>query len=176
MKHVEGYTSGENTTPLNNISTSDLIHFYSNWIWRAVLTLVDAKDFSADPAWIADRLNISTSAAKDALEGLERIRLIVKAEESIKSAADFLYTQEGEVDRSDCFYIHTKIRDQIADRMKVKDCFSNLIFLSNKELIDKFYDKHNALIEELNKEGLESGCKDVYAFELSFSKLTREQV
>jgi len=175
MKHVYGYTSGENTAPLKNISTSDLIHFCGNWVWRAVYAIIDAKDFNPDPAWIADRLNISMGAAKDAIEGLERIEAVAIVDGSYKSVSDFAYGQVSEIERADQFYIHTKIRDQIAERMKTKDCFSNLIFLSNKDLINKFYSKFSVLIEELNSEGLEAECKDVFAFELSFSKLTREQ-
>lgn len=175
MKHVEGYTAGENTAAQKNISTSDLIHFYGSWVWRAVYAIVDAKDFNPDPAWIADRLNIAVSAAKDAFEGLERIGAISVVDGSYKSVIDFAYHPASEIDRADMFYVHTKIRDQISERMKTKDCFSNLIFLSNKELISKFYFKFTDLIEELNAEGLKAECKDVFALELSFSKLTREQ-
>lgn len=175
MKYVDGYTAGENTAAKKDISASDLIHFCGNWVWRAVEALVQAKDFNPEPAWIADRLNISASAAKDALEGLERIGMIMKVNNSYRTNAELSYHQASDIDRSDLYYVHTKIRDQIAERMNTKDCYSNLFFLGNKELISKFYNKFSTLIEELNKDGLEAGCTDVYAFELSFSKLTREQ-
>jgi uncharacterized protein DUF4423 len=174
MKRVDGFTAGEQTAAKNNISTSDLIHFSGNWVWRAVEALVQAKDFNPDPVWIADRLNISAEAAKDALEGLVRIGLIVKDGESFKAATNFYNYDSNQIDRSDMFYIHTKIRDQVSLRINTKDCFSNMIFLSNKELISKFYSQFSNIIEKLNEEALKAECKEVYAFEMSFAKLTRD--
>lgn len=175
MKHVEGYTAGENTAAKKNISTSDLIHFSGNWVWRAVEALVQSKDFNPDPNWIADRLNISAESAKDALEGLIRIGMVIKEGNLFKTASDFYSYDATQIDRSDLFYIHTKIRDQVSLRLNTKDCFSNMIFLANKDLIAKFYSQFSNLVQELNEEALKTECNDVYAFEMSFAKMTREQ-
>jgi len=176
MKYVEGYTSGENTAAKNDISTSDLIHFCGNWIWRAVEALVQAKDFNPNPAWIADRLNISAVAASEALEGLERIGMIVKTEGGYVGSEVLAQYKGGSIDRSDRFEIHNKIKEQISNRTTSRDCYANAVFLSSKVDINDFYKKFCGLVEELNNKALSEGTgAEVYAMELSLARLTREQ-
>lgn len=176
MKHVDGYTAGENTAAKKDISTSDLIHFCGNWVWRAVEALVQAKDFNPDPAWIADRLNISAGAAKDALEGLERIGMIVRKGEAIAGSPALENFDFAEVDRSDRFEIHNKIKDQISAKITSRDSYLNAVILSSPESIKEFYVGFCNLVEELNKKNIESGnANDIYAMEMSLARLTREQ-
>lgn len=44
----------------------------ANWIHYAILSLVELKSFQKDPAWIAQRLNISTVQAREAVADLVR--------------------------------------------------------------------------------------------------------
>jgi hypothetical protein len=177
MKYVEGYTSGENPAPKNDISTSDLIHFSGNWIWRAVEALAQSKDFNSNPAWISDRLNISAEAAKDALEGLERIGLLRKDGESIIGNPAHVYSNSDKLDRSDLYEIHNKMKSQIDSKMNSRQAFSNTILLSNKKYVSEFYEKFISAVDELNsKSSQDSSCSEVFAFELSLARLSREKV
>lgn len=177
MKHTEGYTAGENMTAQKNISTSDLIHFCGNWVWRAVEALVQSPDFNPNPAWIADRLNISAGAAKDALEGLERIGMIKVTADGYKNNAEHFYANCNDLDRSDLFEIHNKMKSQIDSKLTSRSSFSNTILLTNKKHIEGFYKKFAAAVAELNRQSAEdAGCDEVFAFELSLARLTREKV
>jgi len=175
MKRSEGYAAGETTPSKKNISTSDLIHFCGNWVWRAVEALVQAKDFNPNPAWVADRLNISVEAAKDALEGLERIGMIEKTESGYKGSAELENFDGADVDRSDRFEIHNKMKDQISAKLTSRDSYANAVLLSSKANMQEFYMKFCNLIEELNNKNMTEGCtSDVYALELSLAKLSRD--
>jgi uncharacterized protein (TIGR02147 family) len=48
----------------------------SDWYHFALLELTDTKDFSSDPAWIAQRLNISETEACEAIERLIQFGLL----------------------------------------------------------------------------------------------------
>ena len=176
MKYVEGYTSGENTAAKNDISTSDLIHFSGNWVWRAVDVLSHAKDFDANPSWIADRLNISVEAAKDAIEGLERLGILVKTDSGFKSDPNPVYLGSQQLDRSDLFEIHNKIKKQIESKITSRSTYASTIILSKKEYVAEFYKKFGEAIDELiMKSAKDSSCEHVYAMELSMARLTREK-
>lgn len=177
MKHVEGYTAGEKTAAeKKNISTSDLIHFCGNWVWRAVEALVQAKDFNPDPAWIADRLNISASAAKDALEGLERIGMIIRSGDSFAGSPILENYDYSDIDRSDRFEIHNKIKDQISAKITSRDSYLNVVLPSSPESIKEFYEGFCNLVEQLNAKNIAGdNANDIYAMELSLARLTREQ-
>ena len=55
---------------------ADQFHVISDWHHFAVLSLLETNKAKADPAWLAQRLNISVLSAKAALERLERLDLI----------------------------------------------------------------------------------------------------
>lgn len=174
MKHVDGYTAGENTAAKKNISTSDLIHFSGNWVWRAVEALVQAKDFNPDPVWIADRLNISAEAAKDALEGLVRIGLISVGSDGIESQSDSVAIKCNNLERSDLFQIHGKIKNQISEKMTHRDSYSNAIVLTKGKYMNEFYRKFSGLVDDLvQKSAEDKECNDVFGLELSLARISR---
>ncbi|MBS1972206.1 MAG: DUF4423 domain-containing protein [Bdellovibrionales bacterium] len=174
MKHVNGYTAGEQTATKKNIATSDLIHFSGNWVWRAVEALVQAKDFNPDPVWIADRLNISAEAAKDALEGLVRIGLVTVTTDGIQSRAEFIEANCNDLERSDLFQIHSKIKNQISEKMTHRDSYSNAIVLTKGKYMNEFYRKFSALVAELAEKSAEDKeSNEVFALELSLARISR---
>jgi hypothetical protein len=63
-------------------STEDIKMYLESWIWRAVESLITARDFEPSPRSIAYRLNISVEQAVDALEGLQRLGQIGKTSNS----------------------------------------------------------------------------------------------
>lgn len=169
----DAYSAGSTATK-NDISISDLIHYSSSWTWRAVEALSHSKDFNADPKWIADRLNVSAEVAKDAFEGLLRIGLLKKTESGYDGIDVTHYVGEDQLERSDLYQIHSKLKSQINDRQTSRDCFANGVFLSNKKHIGDFYSKFNNLLNELQvNSAKDETCTEVYGLELSFSRLSR---
>ncbi len=57
----------------------DHFHVIADWYYFAILSLAETDDFQDDPAWIARRLNIGRDEAVQALNRLERIGLLVRA-------------------------------------------------------------------------------------------------
>ncbi len=55
-------------------------HMISDWYYFAILSLSETHDFSDDAAWVAERLNIPVSDAKDALEKFEQLQILKKDE------------------------------------------------------------------------------------------------
>lgn len=171
----DAYSTGS-TGDIASLSVRDLVHFCSSWTWRAVEALIQSPDFKSSPQWIADRLNISVEAAKDALDGLQRLGIVKINDDKISGTAELLKYETGLLERSDAYHIHTKIRDQITARMSSRDCFANTILLSNRENIEDFYEKFAALVGDLHEKSLNQGTsQEVFAIELSFARLTREQ-
>lgn len=175
MKHVDGFTAGEQTASKKNIATSDLIHFSGNWVWRAVEALVQAKDFNPDPVWIANRLNISAEAAKDALEGLVRIGLVtISPDGAHQSRQELIDVACNDLERSDLFQIHGKIRNQLSEKMTHRDAFSNAIVLTKGKYVNEFYRKFSDLVDELvQKSANDVESSDIFALELSLARISR---
>ena len=71
-------TTAQDSAKSNPEKAQLLDNYSGNWIWRAVECLVKSKDFNPSPKWIADRLSISIENAVDAIEGLEKLRLITR--------------------------------------------------------------------------------------------------
>lgn len=68
-----------------------LIH---DWHYFAIQSLADTDDFKNCPNWIANRLNISTSRAQEALEVLFDLGLILHiGEEKYKSSNEYFFAE-----------------------------------------------------------------------------------
>jgi uncharacterized protein (TIGR02147 family) len=61
--------------------TMDQYHMISDWFHFGILSLAETADFKDEPAWIAQRLNITMSQTKSALERLERLNLLVRGKD-----------------------------------------------------------------------------------------------
>ncbi len=58
--------------------TSDQFEVISDWIHFAILNLVKTADAQPEAAWMAERLGLSVTKVRAALERLERLKLIQK--------------------------------------------------------------------------------------------------
>lgn len=54
----------------------DHYHIISEWYYFGILSLAETKGFKGNPDWIANRLGITTTEAKNALKRLERLELL----------------------------------------------------------------------------------------------------
>jgi uncharacterized protein (TIGR02147 family) len=75
--------------------TDDVFSVLADWYHFAILSLMDTKDFQADPKWISKRLNISVLEATEALSRLKKVGAIVvngkkinKTNKNIRTATD----------------------------------------------------------------------------------------
>ncbi len=62
--------------PRYNQISSDAFYAIADWEHYAILSLFQTNGFQSDPAWIADRLGISSPEAQAALSRLERLGLV----------------------------------------------------------------------------------------------------
>jgi uncharacterized protein (TIGR02147 family) len=55
---------------------ADQFKLISDWYHFAILSLAEIKKFQSEPAWISERLGISRTQARDALDRLQRLGLL----------------------------------------------------------------------------------------------------
>lgn len=150
----------------------DLTIYCSSWIWRAVECLVKAPDFNASPKWIAERLNVTLEKAVDALDGLERLKLISRTPGGFEANTTLNIVDEMQLGRAEQLQIQSKLAPQIISKLTDKDKFAIQFFLGNAELIGKFTPRIVEILNEMSEAGLQTGAKDVMAVEISFSQLS----
>jgi uncharacterized protein (TIGR02147 family) len=158
---------------------SDQFQMISKWHHFAILSLVETKDFQANPLWIAKRLGIKLLEAEQALERLERLGFIQwsRSQKKIKLMQNQLTTSDDIANpaiRQSHFedvYLSTWALDQV----KVEDRdFSSLTIAIDKsklpaakKMIREFQDRLCAF--------LETGDQDeVYKLNFHVLPLTRE--
>jgi hypothetical protein len=156
-------------------SASDLSLFYGNWIWRAVHCLIDCPDFNPSPKWSASRLNIGVEKIVDAFEGLERLNLIKRENNTFKLTNDWTQVTPKDADPTDLLKAHSRLSAQITSKLTPEDKFTVQFFRGNKELVSKYSPKFIQLYKEMNDEAEAKGLKDVVASEISFAILSSQE-
>ena len=66
--------------PAHKYISTDQFQIISDWHFFAVQSLAETEDFFACPKWISKRLNIPETKAKNALEILQKNKLLIKDE------------------------------------------------------------------------------------------------
>ena len=74
---------------------SDQFQAMSRWYYNALLEILELKNFSDDPVWIASKLNLSVNEVKIALERLERLGQIQKTDKGWKDLTGGVTTVLG---------------------------------------------------------------------------------
>ena len=96
LKALLKYQEKQRTpTPLK----ADRIKFLMDWHHGAVRALINLKDFIEDPKWIANRLGnkITEAQAKESLELLTRLGILVRNEQGVLEQHEPLLTSSDEV-------------------------------------------------------------------------------
>lgn len=88
--------------------------YLSRWYYPVVRELVALPDFSEDPEWIARKLErqITPAQARDALEGLCRLRLLVRNDDGLLTQDEPLLTTGDGARMAAAFDYHQQMMDR----------------------------------------------------------------
>lgn len=151
----------------------DLQYYCMNWIWRAVECLVQTPEFNPSPKWISQRLGITVEKAVDAMEGLERLGLIVRVGNSFKTSTPQYDIGTKDLTKDKLLEIHSRIAPQIISKLDANCKFSSGFLVADEHLVMEYVPKIQKILVEMQEEGLRRGLREVYATEYSFTGLTR---
>lgn len=168
--------TSEKLDPKVVASPNDWEQWLGNWIWRATLCLVEAKDFNPSPKWISKRLNISIEKAVEATEGLERLGCITRQGSTYSVVSNWVQLTPNTLDRNRLLAAQSRIAPQLISKLTPQDAFTSQFFLGNKELVKKYAPKFMELFKQMNDEGLQMGHTDVVTAQISFVQVTSEEV
>lgn len=149
-------------------------HYYGNWIWRAVEALTTAKDFSPNMRSIADRLNISVDKAVDAIEGLVKLGILARANNTFVKVNDVTKISGDNLSVEKLLEGHSKLAPQVITKLDDKSIFTTRFCLGNEELIRKNASKIQDFLDSLDKDGEQLSNPDVLCVEVSIANLTRK--
>lgn len=150
------------------------VHYYENWIWRAVESLATAKDFDPSIRSIATRLNISTEKAVDAVEGLLKIGLLVRQKNTYAKPQRVTSINREILSAQSLLAGHAKMANQIITKLDVQSIFSTRFCLGSDELIRKHAIKIQDFFNSLDLDGEKLENPDVISIEISIANLTRK--
>lgn len=150
----------------------DLSSFTGNWIWKAVMCLVESPDFQPSPKWTASRLNISIENAVDALDGLERLNLIRRDGSSYIVTEQSLQISDKDISPARLAADTSLLMQQAVSKITSEDKFTIQFFLGNKALVSEYAPKFMALYSDMEKAAHDRNLTDVVLSQISFSVIT----
>ncbi len=156
----------------DKMSHEDLLGYGSNWKIRATEALVDAPNFQADPKWISDRLDISIGSAEESLGWLVEKGVLLKDGDRYYSVNDRTHIGPESLNRQELFDMYQKMKSDLNGKVKKESAFSFNITLSDREMINEFYQKWKVAMDEIGRESQLKGCKDVFFMDISIAQLS----
>ena len=160
---------------VNHDRFADLLElFYGNWIWRAVLTLIDHPKFNSSPKWISETLNISIEEAVDAFEGLEELHLVSRSEDGrlIAKSPTFI-VPEDKTSKNFIVKKHKLVSQQILARSTPVQMEGTLTYFMNvsKEELYSALEKVFSELKTLGASEEKGQNPGVYAISLTCSNI-----
>ena len=148
------------------------LEYIGNWVWRAVSSLIDIKDFKPSPKWIANRLGTSVDEVILALIGLQKLGIIKKTETGYEKLLRYDYFSDCDLDRKTVQEDHVLISTQVLARLNPLDPNTGSFYrtgfvATNRELATKYFTKVENILKEFLMESANSNSDAVFA--LSFS-------
>lgn len=165
----------ELSASLTKQNQEDLAHWAGNWIWRAVQCLIESPDFNPSAKWTATRLNITIEKAVEAFDGLERLGIIHREDNTFKVNSNWFQLTPNNANKEVLLGAHTKLAPQILSKLTPNDKYTVQFFRGNRELLNKYAPKFIQIYKDMNDEAEALGMKEVIASEISFAILTQEQ-
>lgn len=172
----ENILSDSNKDEESNLSL-DYFKAISNWYYFAILSLAEIPNFEANPAWVARRLNISNREAKEAIERLIKLEMLVEKEDGSYGASGVQYKTPTDI-------LNTSLKNHtvqtlelatdsvINDPVEERD-FSTITMAIDPENLGEAKNMIKSFRKRLSKK-LESGNKkEVYKLAIQLFPLSR---
>jgi len=173
---VSGETIAETTedkTSPELVGNQELQRKYTgNWLWRSIATLMEISESQPSPKWIANRLRVSLGEVVDAMDGLEKIKIIRRTQTGFEKNVQTIYFSDRDLDARSLLADHVLITTQLNGRMDPLDpqgdCFYRTSFIaSNKASVRKFNKKIELAMLEFLRESETIKADTVYGVTFS---------
>lgn len=152
------------------------------WYHVAILDLTTTKGFKSDPVWIADRLGIGVLEARDAIERLIKLELLMRDRagriSKPKEKVYFPTTRSRAPIRAFHTQMITKALEQLTDARPEafeRREISAITMAIPASAVAKARARIQAFQKELAAELTVGDCDEVYQLNVQFFPLTREQ-
>jgi uncharacterized protein (TIGR02147 family) len=154
----------------------DHFRVISDWYCMAILALSGLKDHSSDPAWIAERLNISVFEAKSGLERLVRLGALRVQGGKLKQTKSRL-SVSSEVPSSAIRKFHRshlELAEASIDgtAMDLRE-LSAITFPADPKKLKEIKKEIVSFRRKIAKRMETEGCSEVYAFTMQLFPLTK---
>ena len=154
----------------------------SDWYHFAIMELIHTKDFKSDPTWIAQKLGLNTFQVKEALNRLQKLKLIKFENGQIFSSGIELETTNGtpsESIRKLNKQLIGKAKDSVTLQNIDQRHLSTLTTAIHKSDIKKYGDLIENFKRELNniivKNNKKNRPDEVYCLSVQFFQLTESK-
>lgn len=160
----------------SDVATLKSKKLYSeSWMWRAVESLITAKNFNPSPKAIARRLNITVEQAVESLEGLEKIGVISRQNNTyIKKIENITEVDQKDLEKAELLEVHSKLAPQIISKLDENSIFTTQISLGTLEIVRKHRSKLIEFLDLIDSDASELENPDVLAIEISIAKISSD--
>lgn len=151
---------------------TDQFRTISEWYHFAILSLTETPDYNHDPEWIAARLGIKITDAKNAVERLERLGMLVKKDGQWNAGASQYHTPDQvnniSVRNAHAGNLELAKRSLEQDSIDLRD-FSSMTMAIDpnklpmaRQMIRDFRNKLSAYLEEENQTEIFKICIQLF--------------
>lgn len=177
-KQIKGFIEPTKSSLLEQLE-EDYFDVVSDWYHFAIVELIKTSDFKASEQWIADRLSISTTAVRSALEKLERLGFVSIKEGSIqleKPDNDWTNFESSSIARRKWMkQLLLKAVDAVDEQSFQHRDMVGLTLACDPERIDEIKKRIHACWTELDQYVVNHHePKEVYQLAIAFFALTKE--
>ncbi|MGE3609039.1 MAG: TIGR02147 family protein [Bacteriovoracaceae bacterium] len=153
----------------------------ASWQHLAIINLIDLKTFKNSPAWIAKRLGISIIEARDALDRLIGLGLILESEGILKRSKKnfFIQTTKSEIAIRN---FHEQMIQKAIDELKEttqkrfeQRLINGITFTCSEEQIHIIKQKIDQLQDEILELTSNSEAENLYQLNMQFFSLLKNE-
>lgn len=158
-----------------SVQRKDDMYFYSqSWIWRAIEALASAKDFNPSPTHLSNRLNITVEEVVCALEGLERLGLILRVNNGFKPKNIETVLNNSSTEIQSLIQSHVNLSSQILTQIDEDSFFINRFLLGNKDIVKSNLSKIKDFFNSIDTSGEKLPSPEVFAIQISITQVTNK--
>lgn len=180
--HNESIVFEKRKTLLQSILGADQFACVSRWYHFAILDLTTLANFKSDIDWISRTLGITNFEAKDAIERLERLGLLVRGSQGVwkKTSLHVQVPTTKSLESVRSFHLGILEKAQsILQETSTKEFSRRSITTTILAVNPKKLNAAQKLIEEFRKKLIsilsEDPCEDVYALGVQLFPLTKSR-